>query len=69
LAGAARLLGKGWTIYNYYPVQDWYGTVQPSRLAAGCLAGAARLLGKGWTSELSEVTGYSSIVKLADISR
>jgi hypothetical protein len=50
-------------------VQDWYGTVQPSRLAGGCLAAAGRLLGKPWTPELADLTGCLSIEKLADITR
>jgi hypothetical protein len=49
--------------------QDWYGTVQPSRLAGGCLAAAGRLLGKPWTPELADLTGCLSIEKLADITR
>jgi hypothetical protein len=50
-------------------VQDWYGTVQPSRLAGGCLAAAGRLQGKPWTPELADLTGCLTLEKLADITR
>lgn len=74
----AELLGRGGrslcrlarALLDLALTAEWYGTVPPSRLAAGCLAGAVRLLGRGgWTSQLAELTACPSPDKLADITR
>lgn len=57
------------TLLDLALTAEWYGTVQPSRLAAGCLAESARLLGRAWTSQLADLTAFPTMDKLADITR